>query len=106
MIFLAFQPGGFHAHPFYLLFIGTQHGELEFPHNHCLSDSGDLPCDLHDETANGFGWHLGCPAREDPPEVVEFAGISGFELQRITIKVRRPGGGKLVVVFYRTGLAL
>ena len=50
--------------------------------------------------------NVGYVVEIDPPEVVEFAGISGFELQRITIKVRRPGGGKLVVVFYRTGLAL
>lgn len=41
-----------------------------------------------------------------PPEIVEVAGISGYELQGITIKVKHHGSGKLVIIFYRVGLAL
>ncbi len=42
----------------------------------------------------------------NPPETVEDAGVSGYELQSITIKVKHHGSGKLVIVFYRAGLAL
>ena len=41
-----------------------------------------------------------------PPETVEAAGISGFELQGITIKVKRHGSVKSTLTLYRTGLAL
>ena len=41
-----------------------------------------------------------------PPELVKAAGVSGFELQSITIKVKRHDKGKLTITFYRTGLAL
>ena len=40
------------------------------------------------------------------PETVDVAGVSGYESQSITIKVKRDGSGKLVITFYRTGLAL
>jgi type II secretory pathway pseudopilin PulG len=42
----------------------------------------------------------------EPPEVVEAAGVSGYELQGITIRVKHHGATKLTIVFYRTGLAL
>ena len=41
-----------------------------------------------------------------PPVLVEVAGVSGHELQSITIKVKRHDKGKLTITFYRTGLAL
>jgi prepilin-type N-terminal cleavage/methylation domain-containing protein len=41
-----------------------------------------------------------------PPEIVEVAGVSGYELQGITIKVKHHGSGKLVITSYRVGLAL
>ena len=41
-----------------------------------------------------------------PPEIVTVAGRAGFELQSVTIKVKRNGSIKLAVTFYRTGLAL
>jgi len=40
------------------------------------------------------------------PETAEFAGVSGYELQSITIKVNRHGATQLTLIFYRTGLAL
>ncbi|MFC2010746.1 type II secretion system protein [Chloroflexota bacterium] len=40
------------------------------------------------------------------PETAQPAGESGFELQSITIEVKRHGNVKLVIIFYRTGLAL
>ena len=40
------------------------------------------------------------------PETVDVAGVSGYESQSITIKVKHDGSGKLVITFYRTGLAL
>jgi len=41
-----------------------------------------------------------------PPETVDVAGVSGYELQGITIKVKHHESGKLVITFYRVGLAL
>ena len=41
-----------------------------------------------------------------PPVPVEEAVVSGYELQSITIKVKRHGSVKLTITFYRTGLAL
>ncbi len=41
-----------------------------------------------------------------PPVLVEVAGVSGHELQSITIKVKRHDEGKLIITFYRVGLAL
>ena len=41
-----------------------------------------------------------------PPVLVEPAGGSGFELQSITVKVKRHDKGKLTITFYRTGLTL
>jgi len=41
-----------------------------------------------------------------PPEIVTLAGRAGFELQSITIKVKRYGSVKFTITFYRTGLAL
>lgn len=41
-----------------------------------------------------------------PPEIVTAAGRAGFELQSVTIKVKRNNSVKLVITFYRTGLAL
>ncbi len=41
-----------------------------------------------------------------PPETVDVAGVSGHELQGITIEVNYHGATKLTIVFYRTGLAL
>ncbi|MFC2015224.1 prepilin-type N-terminal cleavage/methylation domain-containing protein [Chloroflexota bacterium] len=40
------------------------------------------------------------------PETAEPAGVSGQELQSITVLVKRSGSVKLTVVFYRVGLAL
>ena len=37
------------------------------------------------------------------PEIVGVAGVSGFELQSITVKVKRHGRVKLNITFYRTG---
>lgn len=42
----------------------------------------------------------------NPPELVETAGISGYELSRITVKVKHNDKVKLNITFYRTGLAL
>ncbi len=41
-----------------------------------------------------------------PPEIVEVTGVSGHELQSITIKVKRDGAGKLSITFYKMGLSL
>ena len=41
-----------------------------------------------------------------PPEIAEVAGVSGFELQSIAIKVKRDGSVKLSIISYRTGFAL
>ena len=47
-----------------------------------------------------------------PPEIPVIAGepavagVSGFELQSITIKVKRHDKGKLTITLYRVGLAL
>lgn len=41
-----------------------------------------------------------------PPEFIEVAGVSGYELQGIIIKIIRDGVTKLSVTFYRAGLAL
>lgn len=40
------------------------------------------------------------------PEIVGVPGVSGYELQGITIKVNYHGATKLTIIFYRTGLAL
>lgn len=40
------------------------------------------------------------------PETVDVAGVSGYESQSITIKIKYDGSGKFVITFYRTGLAL
>jgi len=40
-----------------------------------------------------------------PPEIVEDAGASGYELQSIAIRVKHHGATKLAIIFYRTGLA-
>ncbi len=42
----------------------------------------------------------------EPPIIVQPAGVSGYELQGITIKVNYHGATKLTIIFYRTGLAL
>ena len=39
------------------------------------------------------------------PETVDVAGVAGYELQSITVRISR-GSGKLIITFYRTGLAL
>ena len=39
-------------------------------------------------------------------EPIEPAGVSGYEIQGITIKVTHHGSGKFVIVLYRVGLAL
>jgi len=49
---------------------------------------------------------IGYTVEISPPEIVEDAGVSGFELQSIAIKVKRHDNGKLTITFYRTGLAL
>jgi prepilin-type N-terminal cleavage/methylation domain-containing protein len=41
-----------------------------------------------------------------PPQTIEFAGISGYELQSIAVRVFHNGDIKLTLIFYRTGLAL
>lgn len=41
-----------------------------------------------------------------PPEIVEVAGASGYELQSINVQVKHHGATKLTIIFYRTGLAL
>lgn len=41
-----------------------------------------------------------------PPARIEPAGVSGYELQSITIKVKHRGSVKLVITLYRAGLAL
>lgn len=48
----------------------------------------------------------GYSVEANAPEIVQAAGVSGYELQSITIKVKRDGTGKLVITFYRAGLAL
>ncbi len=63
----------------------------------------DIPADL---SSAGYAVEI------SPPEIPTIAGenttagVSGYELQSITIKVKRHGSGKLVITFYRTGLAL
>jgi prepilin-type N-terminal cleavage/methylation domain-containing protein len=49
---------------------------------------------------------VGYSVEINAPEIVQAAGVSGYELQSITIKVKRDGSGILVITFYRTGLAL
>ena len=41
-----------------------------------------------------------------PPAEIEGAGVSGRELQSITIKVKRDGAEKLSITFYKMGLSL
>ena len=41
-----------------------------------------------------------------PPEIVEVAGISGHELQGITVTVKHHDIVKMTITFYRVGLAL
>ena len=43
---------------------------------------------------------------EIPPPSEAAAGVSGYELQSITIKVKKDGNVKLTMTFYRVGLAL
>ncbi|MFC2071416.1 prepilin-type N-terminal cleavage/methylation domain-containing protein [Chloroflexota bacterium] len=57
----------------------------------------DIPADL---TSTGYAVEI------YPPETVEPAGVSGYELQGITIVVKRHGATKLTIIFYRVGLAL
>lgn len=57
----------------------------------------DIPADL---SSAGYAVEI------SPPEIAEAAGVSGFELQSITIKVNYHGATKLTIIFYRTGLAL
>lgn len=49
---------------------------------------------------------LGYAVEINAPELIQVAGISGYELQDITIKVNYNGTTKLTITFYRTGLAL
>lgn len=42
----------------------------------------------------------------NPPETIEPAGVSGYELQGITVKIKHHGATKLTITFYRVGLAL
>ncbi len=49
---------------------------------------------------------VGYSVEINAPETVDVAGVSGYEVQGITIKVKHHGSGKLVIIFYRVGLAL
>ena len=49
---------------------------------------------------------VGYSVEINAPETVDVAGVSGYELQGITIKVNYHGATKLTIIFYRTGLAL
>jgi len=40
------------------------------------------------------------------PVLVEAAGVSGYELQGITITIKRDGNAELTITIYTTGLAL
>ena len=57
----------------------------------------DIPAHL---TSAGYAVEI------NSPESITPAGRAGFELQSITIKVKRHRSGKLILTFYRTGLAL
>ena len=57
----------------------------------------DIPTNL---VATGYAVEI------SPPELIGAAGISGYELQSVTIQVKRHNGRKLIITFYRTGLAL
>ncbi|MFC2020638.1 type II secretion system protein J [Chloroflexota bacterium] len=49
---------------------------------------------------------VGYSVEINAPETVDVVGISGYEVQGITIKVKHDGSGKLAITFYRTGLSL
>ncbi|MFC1929033.1 type II secretion system protein J [Chloroflexota bacterium] len=49
---------------------------------------------------------VGYSVEINAPETVDVAGVSGYELQGITIKVNYRGATKLTITFYKTGLAL
>ena len=49
---------------------------------------------------------VGYSVEINAPETVDVAGVSGYQLQGITIKVNHNGNTKLTITFYRTGLAL
>jgi len=55
----------------------------------------DIPAHL-----SGAGYTVEITVAEDP---VYPAGVSGFELQSITVKVKRHGNVKLTITFYRMG---
>jgi prepilin-type N-terminal cleavage/methylation domain-containing protein len=57
----------------------------------------DVPTDL---TAMGYSIEI------NAPEIVNVAGVSGYELQSITVKVNHHEDTELTVIFYRAGLAL
>lgn len=57
----------------------------------------DIPAHL---VAEGYSIEI------NAPETVDVAGVSGYESQSITIKVKHDGSGKFAITFYRTGLAL
>lgn len=57
----------------------------------------DIPAHL---AAGGYSVEI------NAPEIIQAAGVSGYELQSITIKVNHHGATKLTIIFYRTGLAL
>ncbi len=57
----------------------------------------DIPAHL---TAVGYSVEI------NAPEIVDVAGVSGYEIQGITIKVKHHSSGKLVITFYRVGLSL
>ncbi len=57
----------------------------------------EIPTDL---AAMGYSVEI------NAPEIINAAGVSGYELQSITVKVKHHGDTELTVIFYRTGLAL
>ncbi len=63
----------------------------------------DGPYDVIDMAAHLAG--AGYVVEISPPEIVEVAGASGYELQSIVIIVKHHDRGKLTITFYRIGLA-
>ena len=57
----------------------------------------DIPADL---ASAGYTVEI------STPEPIEDVGRAGFELQSITVNVKRYGSQKLTITFYRVGLAL
>ncbi|MDP2718690.1 MAG: type II secretion system protein [Dehalococcoidia bacterium] len=49
---------------------------------------------------------VGYSVEINAPETVDVPGVSGYELQGVTIKVNYQGATKLAIMFYRAGLAL